>query len=182
MKTLNYLDLMMDSVNIEIPALSYPTTTSIFKDIEMGEIYPNSEFYTGFTVTPALPTGVTINPETGTISGTCHELRPATTYTISAKKFSTGETFTAQMSLAVEICTGGKSIITLVARADGYPQQCSWKVYQGKGTSGTVVSSASVLTAANALNYGDFCLNNGIYTLDKSKYSFHYNPPYNLNF
>ena len=158
------IDMMSNAIQNEIPALAY-APTSIYKNIEMGEVYPNSNYYYDFTVTPNLPTGINLDPHTGTISGTAHDTTMSTTYTIGAKKV-TGESVTAQFQFGVEVCTGGKSLITLVARSDTYPQESSYKVYQGKGMSGQVVAQVDRLRAYSALNYGDFCLNHGIYTLE----------------
>ena len=159
------LQLWSDVINVDGTSLTYPSSNSIFKDIEMGEIYASSDLFYDFTVNPPLPAGIVIDPHSGTISGTASAATSAQTYIISAKKFS-GDTVTAQLSLAVEICTGGRSLITLVARSDSYPARASYKVYQGKGTTGTVVASADELRAASALNYGDFCLNHAIYSLE----------------
>ena len=131
----------------------------------MGEVYPNSNYYTDFTVNPPLPNGIRLDPYTGTISGTAHDASTQT-YTVTAKKYNTGETVTAMFSMSVEVCTGGRSLITLVARTDSSPAQSSYKLYQGKGTTGTVVSSIDAFAIASNLNYGDFCLNHGIYTLE----------------
>ena len=90
---LGMIDLRSDAMNVNVPALSY-TATSIFKDIEMAEIYPNSDYYYDFTVSPALPTGVNIDPNTGIISGAASAIS-SQTYTVSAKKYN-GETVTAQ--------------------------------------------------------------------------------------
>ena len=38
-----------------MPELSYTTPLIINKDIEMGEVYANSNYYYDFTVNPALP-------------------------------------------------------------------------------------------------------------------------------
>ena len=157
------LQLLSDVINGDIPALTYPPTT-IYKDIEMGEVYPSSTLYYDFAVSPALPNGIVLDPHTGTISGTTSQTAPSQIYSISAKKF-TGETTTAQLNFGVEICTGGKSLITLVARTDGSPSQSSYTLYAGKGTTGEVKASIDRFVTASALNYGDFCLNHGIYTL-----------------
>ena len=90
------LDLVSDAMNVNVPALSYETT-SIFKDIEMAELYPNSDYYTDFTISPALPTGVNIDSNTGIISGTA-SATSTQTYMVNAKKF-TGEAVTAQLPL-----------------------------------------------------------------------------------
>ena len=159
----NTLNLKSVYTTMTIPELSYPATT-IFKDIEMGEVYANSEFYYNFQVSPALPNGIVIDSSTGMISGTAKTEMSTTIYSITATKL-TGGTSTATFSLSVEVCTNGRSLVTLVAQTDYYPEEASYKVYQGAGTSGTVVASNNGFPMAYALNYGDFCLNDGIYTL-----------------
>ena len=158
------IDMMADAY-ISVPDLSYEHSTfSIYKDIEMAEEYTNGEYYMDFTVSPALPAGVILDPNSGTISGKCSVETATQTYTISAKKF-TGETTSTTVTIAVEICTGGRSLITLVARTDDYPEETSYTLYQGKGTSGTVVSSIDAFEMKSSLNYADFCIDNNIYTL-----------------
>ena len=160
----NTLDLNAVYTTMTVPELAYESTT-IFKDVEMGEVYPNSEYYFNFQVSPAFPDGIKIDPNSGIISGTATAEMAATTYSITASKL-TGGTSTASFSLSVEICTGGRSLVTLVARTDSYPEQSSYKLYQGIGTSGTVVRSIERFASSSSLNYGDFCLNDGIYTLE----------------
>ena len=160
---LGTLDLKSVYTTMEVPELSYPATT-IFKDIEMGEVYANSEYYYNFQITPALPAGIILDSATGMISGTATAEMPATTYSITATKL-TGGTSTTSFSLSVEVCTGGRSLVTLVAYTDYLPQDASYKVFQGIGTTGTVVASNNGFQAQYSLNYGDFCLNDGIYTL-----------------
>ena len=160
---LGTLDLKSVYTTMTIPELSYESTT-IFKDIEMGEVYPNSEYYYNFQISPNLPIGIRLDPNTGMISGTATAEMSTINYSITATKL-TGGTSTTSFSLSVQICTGGRSLVTLVARADNNPDQASYKVYQGIGTTGTVVRSVSRLSIASGLNYGDFCLNDGIYTL-----------------
>ena len=160
---LSILDLKSVMTTMTVPELSYDDIT-IFKDIEMGEEYPNSEYYFGFTVNPALPAGIHLDPNNGMISGTA-TAESTQQVTITASKL-TGGTSSATFTFSVEICTGGRSLVTLVARTDSYPSEASYKVYQGIGTSGTVVDSIDAFQASSSLNYGDFCLNDGIYTLD----------------
>ena len=159
----NTMDLTSVYTTMTVPDLSYAATT-IYKDIEMGEVYPNSAYYYNFQVTPALPTGINLDPNTGMISGTATAEMAATTYSITANKL-TGGTSTASFSLTVLICTGGKSLITLVVRTDNWPYEASYKLFQGAGTSGTLISSNSGFPVASGLNYVDSCLADNIYTL-----------------
>ena len=159
----NTLDLRSVYTTMTIPELAYDDIT-IFKDIEMGEVYPNSQYYFDFQISPSLPSGISLDPNTGMISGTATAQKAATTYTITANKLS-GGTSSASFSLSVEGCSGSQSLITLVVYTDSYPSEGSYKVYKGIGTSGTVVASIESFAVGNGLNYGDFCLENDIYTV-----------------
>ena len=108
---------MMELLPAAVPELSYTTPIVIHKDVEMGEVYPNSEYFFDFAVTPALPEGITVDPTTGKISGTARTEMAAASYTITAKKVGGGSS-NATVTLSVEVCTGGKSLITLVVRTD----------------------------------------------------------------
>ena len=65
---LGTLDLSMDAIPATVPELSYSTPIVLSKDVEMGEVYPASELYYEFSVTPALPTGLALDPFSGKIS------------------------------------------------------------------------------------------------------------------
>ena len=159
------IDIAMDLIPATVPELTYSTPIVINKDVEMGEVYPNSEYFFDFTVTPALPAGIVIDSLTGKISGTANAEMPATTYSITAKKVGGGSS-TAAITLSVEICTGTKGLITLVARMDNWPHEGSYKLYQGRGTTGQVIQSTNGFKVTSGLNYGDFCLPYGIYTVE----------------
>ena len=159
----NTLDLRSVYTTMTIPELAYDDIT-IFKDIEMGEVYPNSQYYFDFQISPSLPSGISLDPNTGMISGTATAQKAATTYTITANKLS-GGTSSASFSFSVDVCTGSSNLITLVVRTDNHPSERSYKVYKGIGTSGTVVASIESFAVGNGLNYGDFCLENDIYTV-----------------
>ena len=162
---LGTLDLSADAMTVSVPPLSYPSPLVISKDIEMGEAYPNSDYYFDFTVSPALPEGLSIDPNNGMISGTAHTVVTEASYTVQAKK-ATGGVATAVIELSVEICTGDKGLITLVVRTDSYPDQMGYKLYAGRGTAGAVEASVEKFSVKNALNYGDFCMPHGIYTAE----------------
>ena len=157
-------NLFAANVPTNIPDLVYTSPILITVGIEMGEIYANSDYYFDFIVSPALPEGITLDFNTGKISGTCNVQSPSTVYQISANKVG-GGTVTVPITLSVEPCTGERHLITLVARLDSWPEEGSYKLYSGKGTSGQMVASIAQFKVANGLNYGDFCVANGIYTL-----------------
>ena len=162
---LGTIDFLEDYTTVTVPELAYTTPIVVVRGIEMGEVYANSEYFYEFAVTPALPTGINLDSTTGKISGTCDELVPATTYTITAKKVGGGSS-TTTVVLSVEPCFGGKNLITLVVRTDSWPQEGSYKLYAGKGTSGEVVSSNTAFSVNSGLNYADFCVPHALYTLE----------------
>ena len=99
-------DLQADLTAVEVFELVYQNS---IKDIEMGEMYSNSVFI----LTPALPAGLLLDPSTDMISGTTRSEMPATACTITANQFMGDE-----VTLSVGLCTGTKSLITLVAMTD----------------------------------------------------------------
>ncbi|KAM7457524.1 hypothetical protein BLSTO_01723 [Blastocystis sp. subtype 1] len=159
------IEFLMDVIPVTVPELTYSTPIVINKNVEMDEVYPNSEYYFDFTVSPALPAGVTLDTTTGKILGTATVEMSPTTYQITAKKVSGGSSSTV-VTISVEACTGGKGLITLVVRMDAWPYEGSYKVYQGRGTSGQVVQSNTGFRIPNGLDYGDFCMPYGIYTVE----------------
>ena len=157
------LNLFATDVLSEPSPLIYPTSTVIFKDTVISEIVPEGDGYYGFSISPALPEGLTIDPYSGWVSGTFHGTLNPTQYTVTAHK-KTGGTATATFTLVCEICTGGRSLMTIRIRADGYPQENSWKLYQDRGTAGTVLRSVDTFPVKENYYYLDFCLNDGLYT------------------
>ena len=159
------LDMFSDDIGITVPDLSYENSITTYKNIEMAEVYPTSSYYTDFQITPALPTGITIDSQTGMISGTATAVTTTPqTYSVTARKITGGSTSTT-FSLSVGVCTGDRSLITLVARTDSNNRQSSYKLYQGTSATGTVISSNEYFRAASSLNYADFCVPHNIYTL-----------------
>ena len=160
------LDLFADNVLADIPNFTYDSSVTVFKNVEMSEVIPqNNDGYMNFRINPSLPAGIVLDPYTGWISGTATSESAAQTYTITATKISGGDV-TATISLSVSICTGGKGLMTVRFRTDFYPKENSWKLYEGRGTSGTVLRSVEQFPVASAYYYVDFCLDNGIYTFE----------------
>jgi len=94
------------TVNLEAPqALSYATTSCVYtKDLP---ITPNIPVVTGsvasWSVEPALPSGLSLDPDTGIISGTPDLEQPADSYVITAS--NSGGDATAMISVTVNLDT-----------------------------------------------------------------------------
>ena len=132
----------------------------------MAEVIPqNNDGYMNFRINPSLPDGIVLDPYTGWISGTATDESSAQIYTITATKISGGDV-TVTISFEVTICSGTRGLMTVRFYADYYCGENSWKLYEGRGTSGTVLQSVSRFPVSNAYFYVDFCLNNGIYTFE----------------
>ena len=162
---LTILSLNLYTVNyFQTPAtLSYPAQTMAFRDIEMAELIPVGSGFSDFQVTPALPAGLVLDRATGFVSGTATELSPVTSYQVTAKSYL-NTPVTASFQLSVEVCTGGRSLMTVRVYADGFKNENSWKLFQGRGTSGSPLQSVNSFPVKSAVYYLDFCLNDGIYT------------------
>lgn len=159
---INRLALYANNMQSAPATLSY-TSTSAFLDIEMAEVYPNSSMFSNFSINPALPTGLFIDPSSGVIMGTPTELKAAQDYTISATSM-TGQSVTATFNLGVIVCTGDAGgLITVTMRSDSYPTEASYQVFTGRETTGTPLRSGG-FTEMATLYYLDMCIPKDIYT------------------
>ena len=160
------LGFVVDALDA-IPELSYPTPLTLYKGVEMEEAYPTSEYYYDFTITPALPEGLSIELYSGKISGTVNTFMDATTYTITAKKAG-GGTSTTSLTLSVVACFGDRNAVAVAAYMFNNPHLYSYKLYAGRGTDGDVVGSVPGFSVTRGLNYIEWCLPHGIYTFSPS--------------
>ena len=157
------LNLYATSVLADPAPLTYPASTEIFQGIEMSELIPEGSGYYDYSITPALPEGLSIDSSNGWVSGTHSSIMSPTSFTVTAHKI-TGGTTTASFTLSCGVCTGGRSLMTVRVRADGFAHENSWKLFQGRGTSGTVLMSSAKFPVTSNYYYLDFCLNDGLYT------------------
>ena len=158
-------NLLSTSTPSTIPDLAYETPILFFLNSETQPVYPTWNYYSNFTVSPALPAGLLLDFYTGMMSGVATELSEERTYTITAQKVG-GDSTTTTVTLSVVPCFGDRSLITLVTRVDRYPLQGSYKLFAGRGTSGPVVASHPGFNVEYELKYASWCLPHGIYTLE----------------
>ena len=160
------VDLFADNVLVDIPNFTYDSSMTIYKDMKMTEVAPqNTEEYLDFRISPVLPSGIVLDANTGWISGTPTVVSTTQTYTITGTKMSGGDV-SATLTLTVVTCSGDKGMMRIRFYGDDYPNNNSWKLYEGRGTSGTVLQSVSGFRVFYAYFYVDFCLNNGIYRFE----------------
>ena len=160
------VDLFADNVLVDIPNFTYDSSMTIFKDMKMTEVAPqNTEEYLDFRISTVLPAGIVLDANTGWISGTPTVVSTTQTYTITGTKMSGGDV-SATLTLTVVTCSGDKGMMRIRFYGDDYPNNNSWKLYEGRGTSGTVLQSVSGFRVFYAYFYVDFCLNNGIYRFE----------------
>ena len=88
-----------------------------------------------YTVTPGLPTGLLIAPDTGVISGTPTDTQAATTYTVKATGTgaSAGITATATVSIAVSLPAGYIQTATAIGGTPGSGSGAGW-ILSGSGS------------------------------------------------
>lgn len=113
---------------------------------------------TGYTVSPALPPGLSLNPTTGAITGTATAITPATNYTISATNAS-GAIGTFTLNLAIVngaftflVSTNDTQSIYFNLAVNGGPSTGTYRVGQGQSsysitTPCTLLSNSTVVMA-----------------------------------
>ena len=156
------LDLLSVNVPAVIPQLEYPAVT-IYRDVEMAEVYPTSEYYMDFSVDPSLPEGISLDPMTGMISGTTSATYSGTHQIKATSVMGVETNYTLQF--VVGLCTGGKSLITFTVRTDYNPDRGSFTLFKGRPEDESVISQVDEFSVASSLMYFDYCLDDSIYTL-----------------
>ena len=134
---LNFFLENLDAVTV--PDLSFtPSVLVGYTGAAFPEVAASSEYYSGFTIEPALPEGLVLNSNTGAIQGVLSQPYSATTFTISAINHL-GETKTTTVSVAVEICGNDKIAFTLEFYLETGANACSFELKDL--ATGTIVES-----------------------------------------
>ena len=157
------LDLFGDNTMLDQVPLSYPSSVTVFKGIEMAEVIPEGTGYTSYSVSPSLPAGIILDQSTGWILGTASSEMAPRAYTITAIKYN-GEESIAILTLGVEVCSSSRSLMTIRIHADTFVDENSWKLFAGRTTEGDPLQSMDRFPVQNSYYYLDFCLDSGLYT------------------
>jgi subtilisin-like proprotein convertase family protein len=148
--------LSITVIDIAPSALTYssnPATYRIDQAITLNAPTNSGGAVVSYAVSPALPTGLTLNTTTGIISGTPTALSTSTNYTITAT--NTGGSTTAQLNIAVE--EGGYRNPTLITINDNvaaspYPSAIAVPTTAGTITKVTVTIYGLTHTRQNDLD------------------------------
>ena len=112
-----------------VPAFAMePSTLVGYTDAEFPKAAASSPYYHSFTISPALPAGLTLSPMSGAISGVPTTPVAVATYQLSAVDHL-GETKTTSITLSVEVCANDKIAFTLefvFSSADG--ENCGFEL------------------------------------------------------
>ncbi len=121
-----------------IPSLSYIVPPILLQNVAITSLSPTVNIpYTNYTVSPALPTGLTLNPSTGIITGTPTLVSGATDYTITAKAGTNIATFV--INITVHASSSRYSVAT-----GSWNSTTTWSA-TSKGTPGASVPIAGDL-------------------------------------
>ena len=141
-----------ETEELEYPFFEY----TFYKNRPVVNVIPHESF-SQCRISPPLPSGLSISSSC-TISGTPTELSEARYYFISA----IGEVGSVLGMISVEV-VDCSNLFTVRVRSDGYPQDNSWRLHQGRSTSNSI-QTCNDFPVSNGYYYFDFCLNPGIYT------------------
>ena len=119
---------LQDFTSLVVPELSFTPNELVGYT---GSAFPSavcsSEYYNTFSISPALPDGLTINSNNGVIRGIMNNQLNPTVYTITALNHL-GETKTTTITLSVEICSGDKVAFTLEFQMESGATSCSYQL------------------------------------------------------
>ncbi|KAK8805751.1 hypothetical protein WA158_002407 [Blastocystis sp. Blastoise] len=155
-------EFLIEDVNsLVIPAFSFtPSNLVAYKDAVVPALLVSSEYYYDFTISPALPTGLSMDSSNGYFNGIATQLQSPTTYTISAKNIQ-GTPVATTITFSVIACSYPNNLFKLRFYFSTYANEASWTL---KDSTGTVVDSKTT-----AINYSTqnfiYCRAAGIYTL-----------------
>lgn len=144
--------------------LSYTTPNIFPSGVAITALTPAvTGLVTSYSISPSLPSGLTLNTTSGIISGTPLAVSPLTTYTVTASNGSGGTTFNLQIAvsnLRYAVASGNWNATSTWAATSGGTAGASVPVagdivYIGEGsTDRTVTIPAGYAAACGSLNIG----------------------------
>lgn len=161
---LAYIELYSDQINSKASTLLYPTSVTTYASTDIPEIYPNSDVFNSFTISPALPSGLIIDSVSGVIMGVPVTKQSPTAYTVTAIELN-GETVSSEFYLEVLGCNDGYHIVTSAFYFTLEHSDVSVVLYRGGNDKGEEISSVSGFSYGYQMLYQDFCLRDDLYLL-----------------
>ncbi|KAK8812362.1 hypothetical protein WA158_007596 [Blastocystis sp. Blastoise] len=150
-----------DIESLVIPDFRFTTSIIVaYKGVTVPTLVVSSEYYYDFTISPALPTGITMDSSNGNLSGIPTQLQSTTTYTISAKNIH-GIAVTTTITFSVSICAVANTAFILKFDFEEDAGEASWTL---KDASGTVIDTRTT-SINHSTQYFSFCKPKGIYFL-----------------
>lgn len=162
MVQLSEWDLILGDVPVVLPGISYPETSySVMSGLEVTITPEQNSGYNQWTISGpggvSLPSGLTINADTGVISGTPTAGQASTVYTVSANYIATSTSYSTTLTLTVEACTFPTHSIVRVTKSQNQITGENFQILNGEETIYSYTSSS----AATAV----MCLAAGTYTV-----------------
>ena len=130
-----------DLASLEVPELSFtPNTLTGYTSVAFPGSVCSSTYYNTFSISPALPSGLTISSMTGVITGVMTREYAATEHTITALNHL-GEEKHTTVTIAVQRCAGDMISFTLIFEFGSGATSCSYQLLDR--TTSQVVDSRS---------------------------------------
>ncbi|KAK8810543.1 hypothetical protein WA158_007118 [Blastocystis sp. Blastoise] len=106
------IEFYSNSMVYNYPSFEYtPNDVSVYIGTYLDELVPKyDDYYTNYTITPALPTGIALNPKTGSIRGIPDCPAQIVNYTITASRFD-NTLCSNTILISYKSCTDGQSIL-----------------------------------------------------------------------
>ncbi|KAK8810577.1 hypothetical protein WA158_007152 [Blastocystis sp. Blastoise] len=153
--------LIEDANSLVIPAFSLtPSNLVAYKDVPVPALLVSSEYYYDFTISPDLPSGLSMDSSNGYFNGIPTQLQSPTTYTVSAKTFQ-GYPSTYDITFSVIDCSFPNNLFKLSFYFKNYANEASWTL---NDSTGTAIDSRSTSVDYSTQNFF-YCRASGIYTL-----------------
>lgn len=144
--------LSADLSRIEVPALTFsPSSLDLIIGIAFSAPTVSSPYYSRFTVTPALPAGLSLSSNDGRLLGIAQAETDLTVYTISAKT-PQGELSYATLTLKVSNCPSSSSRFQLRVSCVSDCSACSFHVKR-KSDDALVFSQSALNPGTSTLSF-----------------------------